>query len=99
MIETVKYRLIQGSDMHARHVKTKIHQQTGTYRVRVTPGWAKANKIASKDELDAIEGKAFIILPKKLMSNEDIEEMINEIREQMPIIREKALIDIKRAVE
>jgi hypothetical protein len=61
-------------------VKLKVHNQSGTFRLKMPKEWINLNSIESKDELDAIKSHAIIVMPKRDLTKEELEEVIRDLR-------------------
>jgi len=65
----------------------KVHNQSGSFRVRLPLSWVRENHVKTKDELDVIESHALVVLPERDLSQTEVDEMIADIKQLMPVRR------------
>jgi len=61
--------------------RIKVHNQSGTFRAKMPIDWIHYNKVESKAELDIVKSHAIIIFPPRELSNEEMEEVIRDLRQ------------------
>jgi len=70
--------------------KMKVHEQSGTFRATIPITWARQNDVRSKDSLDVVVSDAIVILPKRDLTENEVDEMMRDIKVSMkarPMLR------------
>lgn len=70
--------------------KMKVHEQSGTFRATLPISWARQNDVKSKDSLDVIVSNAIVILPKRDLTEREVDELLRDIKVSMkarPMLR------------
>jgi hypothetical protein len=70
--------------------KMKVHEQSGTFRATIPITWARQNDVRSKDSLDVVVSDAIVILPKRDLTEKEVDEMVRDIKVSMkarPMLR------------
>lgn len=68
----------------------KVHEQSGTFRATIPITWARQNDVKSKDSLDVIVSNAIVILPKRDLTEREVDELLRDMRVSMkarPMLR------------
>ena len=68
----------------------KVHEQSGTFRATIPITWARQNDVRSKDSLDVVVSDAIVILPKRDLTEKEVDEMVRDIKVSMkarPMLR------------
>ena len=68
----------------------KVHEQPGTSRATLPISWARQNDVKSKDSLDVIVSNAIVILPKRDLTEKEVDELLRDIKVSMkarPMLR------------
>jgi len=47
--------------------------------------WRRNNGVASKDDLDVIVSHALVVLPPRKLTEDEINDLIRDVRELMPL--------------
>lgn len=66
-------------------IRAKVHDMSGSFRMLVPKEWRRSNGIESKDDLDVMVSHALIVLPPRKLTEEEINEIIRDVRELMPL--------------
>ena len=68
----------------------KVHEQSGTFRATLPISWARQNDVKSKDSLDVIVSNTIVILPKRDLTEREVDELLRDIKVSMkarPMLR------------
>jgi hypothetical protein len=58
----------------------KVHEQSGTMRMRVPADWKNNNRIKSKDTLQVIVSHCLIVLPPGGINDAQLDETISDMK-------------------